>query len=514
MIFVSETKSIIIKKAIMKTSLQNFKKRVLAATVAIAAFTGLNAQCVTSTTITNQGSGNISYTNQSSYSGGWDSYTYLSYGDGNTGFGTGTSFTGTHQYTSNGIYLVVSEIFAYDPADSSVNCSYTDYDTVVVSDIACSVVIGTINYYGTGGFTYDFSVLVNSSQASFSGDWVITDSLGNYIHSQSGTGLDSITFTFPGDGFYNIGFSAYSYDSLTSTYCADSVYTMIGVGDTTGPGACNLQVNIFTNDLGSNVAYIQGNANNYFTNSYMMVDGQYFWNTDSMTYTFPAAGSYNVCYYVEDSTASTYCYDSTCIVYTTNGSTLQCNANFYLWEDSTNVGQWYAINYASGTGALTYTWDFGDGTTSNLAYPSHTYAVPGNYVICLTITDANGCTSSSCDSSAAFRISQQQSTNSIIGSLTVSAPVGVKENLSVLAETKVSPNPMTETSAVTFNSSLSANGKIEIVNILGAVVLSENVTIAKGNNEFKLNTSSLNNGVYYVNIITEGRVLSVIKAIK
>lgn len=69
-------------------------------------------------------------------------------------------------------------------------------------------------------------------------------------------------------------------------------------------------------------------------------------------------------------------------------------------------------------------------------------------------------------------------------------------------------------SAVTFNSSLSANGKIEIVNILGAVVLSENVVIAKGNNEFKLNTSAFNNGVYYVNIVAENKVLTTVKAIK
>ena len=38
----------------------------------------------------------------------------------------------------------------------------------------------------------------------------------------------------------------------------------------------------------------------------------------------------------------------------------------------------------------TYAWDFGDGSSSSEANPSHTYTVPGNYVATLTITDNQG----------------------------------------------------------------------------------------------------------------------------
>ena len=37
--------------------------------------------------------------------------------------------------------------------------------------------------------------------------------------------------------------------------------------------------------------------------------------------------------------------------------------------------------------ALTYAWTFGDGTTSTLANPSHTYAQPGRYTVRLTVSD-------------------------------------------------------------------------------------------------------------------------------
>ncbi|MEM9984127.1 MAG: PKD domain-containing protein, partial [Bacteroidota bacterium] len=45
-----------------------------------------------------------------------------------------------------------------------------------------------------------------------------------------------------------------------------------------------------------------------------------------------------------------------------------------------------------GNGAINqWTWDFGDGTVSNQANPSHTYQTAGMYDVSLTVTDANGC---------------------------------------------------------------------------------------------------------------------------
>ncbi|WP_033443064.1 PQQ-dependent sugar dehydrogenase [Saccharothrix sp. NRRL B-16314] len=41
-------------------------------------------------------------------------------------------------------------------------------------------------------------------------------------------------------------------------------------------------------------------------------------------------------------------------------------------------------------GALTYSWNFGDGTTSTAANPSHTYTANGQYQVTLTVTDTGG----------------------------------------------------------------------------------------------------------------------------
>ncbi|RYZ59160.1 MAG: PKD domain-containing protein, partial [Chitinophagaceae bacterium] len=44
--------------------------------------------------------------------------------------------------------------------------------------------------------------------------------------------------------------------------------------------------------------------------------------------------------------------------------------------------------------AVSYQWDFGDGTTSTDASPSHTYSQFGEYAVRLLVTNANGCTDS------------------------------------------------------------------------------------------------------------------------
>ena len=52
----------------------------------------------------------------------------------------------------------------------------------------------------------------------------------------------------------------------------------------------------------------------------------------------------------------------------------------------------HTVNFNhNGGGVYVYNWNFGDGTTSVLQSPSHTYTAPGNYQVSLNISDASGC---------------------------------------------------------------------------------------------------------------------------
>lgn len=79
----------------------------------------------------------------------------------------------------------------------------------------------------------------------------------------------------------------------------------------------------------------------------------------------------------------------------------RCNAHFYYAPDTAaNSLQFLSAN--NGPGA-TYAWDFGDGSAGTNGYTSHTYAAPGTYYVCLTVTrtDAAGmqiCADTECDS--------------------------------------------------------------------------------------------------------------------
>jgi len=86
--------------------------------------------------------------------------------------------------------------------------------------------------------------------------------------------------------------------------------------------------------------------------------------------------------------------------------TIQCNpqscyADLSFSTDSMNPGMtfyFYDQSFPAGGNITSWLWNFGDGTSSTLQYPQHTYTTPGtNYMVCLTIATSLGCSSTHCD---------------------------------------------------------------------------------------------------------------------
>jgi PKD repeat protein len=78
----------------------------------------------------------------------------------------------------------------------------------------------------------------------------------------------------------------------------------------------------------------------------------------------------------------------------------QCSAGF-TFAVSGNTVTFTNTSSTSGIGTAVYAWTFGDLNVDNTENPSHTYAAPGTYYVCLTLIDAlcsNGTNFQYCDS--------------------------------------------------------------------------------------------------------------------
>lgn len=102
------------------------------------------------------------------------------------------------------------------------------------------------------------------------------------------------------------------------------------------------------------------------------------------THTFTALGTYTITLTVTND--STGCSDD----YSYDLVITQPTANFAATDTFGCIGNVVNFLDLSG-GAMNYLWDFGDGDTSNVANPSHSYSTAGTYDVTLIVSNDVGC---------------------------------------------------------------------------------------------------------------------------
>ena len=110
------------------------------------------------------------------------------------------------------------------------------------------------------------------------------------------------------------------------------------------------------------------------------------------THTYNITGYAVVCLTISfaDSCQASFC-DS---VATRQGSVLQCMADFNYANLPAGVS--FTDQSSSFDPIVSYSWDFGDGTTGSTQNPVHGYTFNGNYYVCLTITSSSACSDTYC----------------------------------------------------------------------------------------------------------------------
>ena len=115
------------------------------------------------------------------------------------------------------------------------------------------------------------------------------------------------------------------------------------------------------------------------------------------THTYAAPGTYNVCLTItahNPNCTATFCHH----VIVHHPPPGVCHAAFSAHQPDPAQPTFDFTDQSTSDGNIgTWEWDFGDGNTSTDQNPTHTYASPGVYLVCLIITDDDGgCTSHVC----------------------------------------------------------------------------------------------------------------------
>ncbi|MEO6667895.1 MAG: PKD domain-containing protein [Ferruginibacter sp.] len=84
-------------------------------------------------------------------------------------------------------------------------------------------------------------------------------------------------------------------------------------------------------------------------------------------------------------------------IFVSTSATAQCNSSFTFAQVTNTFTAEFVDNSTSPGGVVTsWLWEFGDGTSSTLQNPHHTFTSAGTFHVCLSIHDNQGCTNQVC----------------------------------------------------------------------------------------------------------------------
>lgn len=260
-------------------------------------------------------------------------------------------------------------------------------------------------------------------------------------------------------------------------------------------------VSLMHNTTASGNSHIWSYSDNYLFNHTASTDPNYDTIMRPVS-SFPSS-SVDVCYKRYASCSTAQCIPASA------STPLSCAANFYVdTVNSVNFSGQVVIWENSSTnitgGSIDYHWDFGDGTTSNQQYPTHTYNDTDVYYVCLTITARSGtdtCVDTYCDSigfdsngDLVYKANQQGFTINVIDPATIG-----QTEYSLSSALDLYPNPTNGNATLQWDARLEVM-EVEVLSVNGQLIKSTRPT------DSSLELRSLERGVYIVRVKSEAGV--------
>jgi PKD repeat protein len=443
----------------------SYKLFILLASIAIGANTG-NAQCnAYFTVVNNQTNGYVIFLDSSIFNSQYMNYSW-SLGDGTTSMSP--NFTHTYVAGTYNVCLTITD--SLNPSCTSTFC-----DSVIVVD-------STATCYASFSFQDTTGVLIFAPNVGGNA----TNYLWDFGDGTTSTSLNPPSHIFPGYGSYVVCFTASNPSTACNvTYC-DSVFV----------SSCQTTVSFTADSTGGGVQFSSNSTGNPDTYLWNFGDG----DTSSAAnpyHIFTDNGYHNVCLTTSSSTDST-CLQTVCTYVIISGV---CSANFSIVQDTINLNHFWIYNYSSNN--TSYSWNFGDGSSSTLQYPTHTYSSTGPYNLCLTVSGNNGCTDSMCDSVYAGRASQM--TITVIDPATV----GIKETVTNEVRLSNYPNPFSHNTTINYSVSAAETVELGIYDLLGnKICVLEKSNKPAGNYNLVWNTEGVAEGLYILQLNTSSHKAS------
>lgn len=185
-----------------------------------------------------------------------------------------------------------------------------------------------------------------------------------------------------------------------------------------------------------------------------------------------------------------------------------CSARFSLAIDTTTPFRFFLLNTSLIRSTSTFFWSFGDGGTSTLMTPTHTYANFGRYFVCLTVADSL-CTSTYCDTIGMDSTGKLLKAGAFgfvtIDQTTLAPTTGIGE-VKETPEYTIYPNPTSSDVYVDFALKTAAPVSIEVSDLTGKIVHTQTVTIPSGQHSERIDLGTCKPSIYFLNITSpDGR---------